>query len=122
METNAFVSHTEHLDASFVNYLLDSIETPLAIDEDEQIPDLFVNIVLAFNLLFLLPGDSIVMRVLAEHGTAKVFTEKVMLLVNRGGTKHFVKHFNDTLLYVHVCVHVYVRACVCMCASCVVCV
>ncbi len=36
----------------FVNFLLDKIDSPPENDEDEQIPDLFVNLILAYNLHF----------------------------------------------------------------------
>ena len=71
----------EQLSRTYVNFLLDNIET----SDHEQIPDLFVNLLLAFNLHFDIPSENDVMKVLAERGTAKTFTEKVMLLVNREG-------------------------------------
>ena len=54
-------------------------------DVNEKIPDLFVNLLLAFNLHFEIPEENMVMHVLGATGTAKTFTEKLMLLVNRGG-------------------------------------
>ena len=38
-----------------------------------------------FVYLFSVPAESIVMKVLAERRSAKTFSEKIMLLVNRGG-------------------------------------
>ena len=77
----------DHLSRSFISFLLDSIESPAAEwgEEAEDITDLFINLLLAFNLHFEMPSDNPVMAVLGQYGTAKVFTEKVMLLVNRGG-------------------------------------
>ena len=77
----AIFSVAEQLNKKFVDFLLDNIEN----NDHEQIPDLFVNLILAFNLHYEIPSENDVMKVLGERGTAKTFTEKVMLLVNRGG-------------------------------------
>ncbi|XP_030841299.1 NCK-interacting protein with SH3 domain [Strongylocentrotus purpuratus] len=77
-------SHYDQLNAEFVNYLLDSMDNPPPADELDQVPDLFVNLILAFNLHLRVPAESIVMKVLAERRSAKTFSEKIMLLVNRG--------------------------------------
>lgn len=45
-----FSSHTEHLNSQFVQFLLDVIEDGLPSDTTDQLPDLFVNVILAFNL------------------------------------------------------------------------
>lgn len=41
---------TEHLNSDFMQFLLDVIEDGLPSDPTEQLPDLFINLVLAFNL------------------------------------------------------------------------
>lgn len=76
---------TEHLNAKFVNFLFDTVESPPANDEVEALPDTFVKLILAFNLHFEMPDENIVMQALAERGTAKTFTEKLLLLFNREG-------------------------------------
>lgn len=40
----------EHLNSQFVQFLLDVIEDGLPSDTTDQLPDLFVNVLLAFNL------------------------------------------------------------------------
>jgi len=40
----------EHLNSQFVQFLLDVIEDGLPSDATDQLPDLFVNVLLAFNL------------------------------------------------------------------------
>jgi len=72
-----------HLNGDFVKHLLQHIET--AGDVGEEIGDIFLNIIFAFNLHFELPKENLVMQALAEVGDVKVFTEKLMLLFNRGG-------------------------------------
>jgi len=69
----------------FVEFLLDKIELPPANDEADSVPDVFVKLLLAFNLHFELPSDNLVMLAVAGRGTAKTFTEKLMLLFNREG-------------------------------------
>jgi len=69
----------------FVEFLLDNIESPPANDEADAVPDVFVKLLLAFNLHFELPSDNLVMSAIASRGTAKTFTEKLMLLFNREG-------------------------------------
>ncbi|XP_064605522.1 NCK-interacting protein with SH3 domain-like [Liolophura sinensis] len=78
------VHHYVHLNKDFVSFLLDYIEAPPAKDTLEEIPNYFVNLILAFNLHFCDLQKNSVMVVLGERGTATVFTEKLMLLVNRG--------------------------------------
>jgi len=80
------VLFSEHLDGKFLCFLLDIVETPLVQDETEELPDIFVKLILSFNQHFELPEENIVMKTLAERGTAKTFTEKLLLLFNREGT------------------------------------
>lgn len=46
------VSFTEQLGSDFISFLLDLIETPPDTDLEDQIPDLFVNLILSYNLQF----------------------------------------------------------------------
>lgn len=46
------VSFTEQLDSDFISFLLDLIEAPSDTDLEDQIPDLFVNLILSYNLQF----------------------------------------------------------------------
>lgn len=41
---------SEHLNADFVAFLLGVVEDGLPSDPTEQLPDIFLNLVLAFNL------------------------------------------------------------------------
>ena len=82
---------SDHLNETFINFLLDGIEAPPAGEGADQIPDTFFKLILAFNLHFELPEDNIVMKVLAKRGTAKIFTEKLMLMVNREGNSNYCK-------------------------------
>ncbi|XP_065155397.1 NCK-interacting protein with SH3 domain [Atheta coriaria] len=79
------VTHLEFLGSEFLRFILDNIECPPEEDYDEDIPDLFVNFILSFNLQFddLNSDDNIVVKALAERDVAKHFTEKILLLFNR---------------------------------------
>ncbi|XP_043406771.1 NCK-interacting protein with SH3 domain isoform X5 [Chelonia mydas] len=76
--------HYEHLNSQFVQFLLDVIEDGLPSDTTEQLPDLFVNVLLAFDLHIPVPEHNVIMTTVSKHSNVKTFTEKVLLLLNRG--------------------------------------
>ncbi|XP_010283315.1 PREDICTED: NCK-interacting protein with SH3 domain-like, partial [Phaethon lepturus] len=76
--------HYEHLNSQFVQFLLDVIEDGLPSDTTDQLPDLFVNVLLAFNLHIPVPENSVIMTTISKHLNVKTFTEKLLLLLNRG--------------------------------------
>uniref|UniRef100_A0A3Q2QB89 NCK interacting protein with SH3 domain n=1 Tax=Fundulus heteroclitus TaxID=8078 RepID=A0A3Q2QB89_FUNHE len=75
--------HYEHLNAEFVRFLLGVVEDGLPSDPTEQLPDIFLNLLLAFNLHHTAPSNNAIMQELKQKNV-KVLTEKVMLLLNRG--------------------------------------
>lgn len=79
------VGHYDRLNKSFVQYLIQYIEgnTDLA-EHDDQVVGMFVNILLSFNLHFLIPSDNMIMQVISERETCTLLGEKIMILVNRG--------------------------------------
>ncbi|PSN40629.1 hypothetical protein C0J52_09234 [Blattella germanica] len=77
------VTHVEHLGVEFLTFLFEFIENPPETDVNEQIPDLFLNLVLAYNLQFTSSADNIMLNALLERSIAKTFTEKILLLLNR---------------------------------------
>ncbi|CAH1784420.1 unnamed protein product, partial [Owenia fusiformis] len=72
----------DHIDVEYVQYFLDTIDNPP--EMDEGVSDILTQFLLSYNLHFKELEKNIVMKALANHGTAKVFTEKVLLLFNRG--------------------------------------
>ncbi|XP_042679494.1 NCK-interacting protein with SH3 domain isoform X1 [Centrocercus urophasianus] len=76
--------HYEHLNSQFVQFLLDVIEDGLPSDTTDQLPDLFINVLLAFNLHIPVPEHSVIMMTISKHSNVKTFTEKLLLLLNRG--------------------------------------
>lgn len=81
----------DFLGINFLLFLLNNIEYPPDTDVDEQIPDLFLNLICSFNLQFDSPAENIVLTALEERDVAKTFTEKLLLLLNREGK--FVSFF-----------------------------
>lgn len=76
---------------------MNNIEYPPDTDVDEQIPDLFLSLICAFNLQFDSPADNIVLTALEERDVAKTFTEKILLLLNREGEIESIQCLNLTL-------------------------
>ncbi|XP_048510849.1 NCK-interacting protein with SH3 domain isoform X2 [Athalia rosae] len=78
------VTHLEQLGTDFIAFLLDLIENPPDTDMDDQIPELFLNLVLSYNLQFT-TSENMVLNALKQRTVAKTFTEKILLLLNREG-------------------------------------
>ncbi|KAL4230198.1 hypothetical protein ACF0H5_010583 [Mactra antiquata] len=73
----------DHLNTDFLGFVFNSLENPCSEGHEEQLTDLLVNFVLAFNLHFDTLNENLVMKVIEEKKTVKVFTEKILLLFNR---------------------------------------
>ncbi|KAM9324406.1 NCK-interacting protein with SH3 domain [Gastrophryne carolinensis] len=85
--------HYEHLNSHFIQFLLDVIEEGLPSDSTEQLPDLFINVLLAFNLHIAVPANNVIMKTLCNRPNVKIFTEKLLLLLNRGDDPIYIfKH------------------------------
>uniref|UniRef100_A0A8C6V5V8 NCK interacting protein with SH3 domain n=1 Tax=Naja naja TaxID=35670 RepID=A0A8C6V5V8_NAJNA len=76
--------HYEHLNSQFIQFLLHVIEDGLPSDGTDQLPDLFINVLLAFNLHIPVPEHNVIMVTVKKHSNIKIFTEKLLLLLNRG--------------------------------------
>ncbi|XP_050310119.1 NCK-interacting protein with SH3 domain [Anthonomus grandis grandis] len=77
------VTNLEYLGQNFLAFILDNIESPPDTDLDEQIPDLFLNLIISFNLQFDDENTNPVLIALEYRQTAKTFCEKILLLLNR---------------------------------------
>ncbi|CAH0721752.1 unnamed protein product, partial [Brenthis ino] len=77
------VTHFEQLGMEFAQFLLELIENPPETDVDEQIPDLFLTLLLAYNLQFENPFENLLLNALETMDIAKTFCEKILLLLNR---------------------------------------
>ncbi|KAJ8360991.1 hypothetical protein SKAU_G00175160 [Synaphobranchus kaupii] len=76
--------HYEQLNGTFVQFLLEVIENGLPSDSTEQLPDLSVNLLLAFNLHLKAPDTNVIMQALIRKQNVKILSEKILLLLNRG--------------------------------------
>ncbi|XP_077583458.1 NCK-interacting protein with SH3 domain [Stigmatopora nigra] len=75
--------HYEHLNRDFIQFLLGVVEDGHPSDPTEQLPDLFLNLLLAFNLHHTAPSNNVIMQELKKKNV-KLLSEKVLLLLNRG--------------------------------------
>ena len=73
----------KQLGCSLITFLLNKIETPPELDTEEEIADSFMGLLASYNLQFDQPADNIVLQCLAKSTNAKIFTEKLLLLLNR---------------------------------------
>ncbi|XP_055238374.1 NCK-interacting protein with SH3 domain isoform X7 [Gorilla gorilla gorilla] len=74
----------EHLGTPFAQFLLNIVEDGLPLDTTEQLPDLCVNLLLALNLHLPAADQNVIMAALSKHANVKIFSEKLLLLLNRG--------------------------------------
>ncbi|XP_005326941.2 NCK-interacting protein with SH3 domain [Ictidomys tridecemlineatus] len=77
-------AHYEHLGTPFAQFLLSIVEDGLPSDTTEQLPDLCMNLLLALNLHLPAPDQNVIMAALSTHANVKIFSEKLLLLLNRG--------------------------------------
>ncbi|XP_031200731.1 NCK-interacting protein with SH3 domain isoform X1 [Mastomys coucha] len=77
-------AHYEHLGTPFAQFLLSIVEDGLPMDTTEQLPDLCMNLLLALNLHLTAPDQNVIMAALSKHTNVKIFSEKLLLLLNRG--------------------------------------
>ncbi|XP_011836529.1 PREDICTED: NCK-interacting protein with SH3 domain [Mandrillus leucophaeus] len=86
-------AHYEHLGTPFAQFLLSIVEDGLPLDTTEQLPDLCVNLLLALNLHLPAPDQNVIMAALSKHANVKIFSEKLLLLLNRGDDPvHIFRH------------------------------
>ncbi|XP_050099171.1 NCK-interacting protein with SH3 domain [Anopheles aquasalis] len=87
------IHQQDHLRADFVIFLLNLIESPPDCDVRELLPDIMTNLILSFNLQFEHCGDNVVLDAMEQLKTAKTFTEKILMLINREEDPvHTLKH------------------------------
>uniref|UniRef100_A0A182KBA9 SH3 domain-containing protein n=1 Tax=Anopheles christyi TaxID=43041 RepID=A0A182KBA9_9DIPT len=87
------INQQDHLRADFIIFLLNIIETPPENDVLEVLPDIMINLILSFNLQFDNFAENVVLEAMEQFKTAKTFTEKILLLINREEDPvHTLKH------------------------------
>lgn len=96
------INQQEHLRADFVIFLLNLIENPPDTDVHSALPDIMINLILSFNLQFENFSDNVILEAMEHVQTAKTFTEKILVLINREEDpvhtlKHTPAHINPVL-------------------------
>jgi len=73
----------KQLGSSLITFILNNIENSPNLDTEEEIADSFMGLLASYNLQFAQPTENIVLQCLAKTSNAKIFTEKLLLLLNR---------------------------------------
>jgi len=75
------VHYFNQLGESFVYYLLEHIENPLSREHERDIVDVFIGLMLSYNLQFKDKSSNITVKCLKNRSSAKAFTEQVWLMM-----------------------------------------
>ena len=62
---------------SFAGFLLDQIENPPSREHEREVCDVFIGLLLSYNLQFKEKGSNITVKSLMRRSGAKAFTEQV---------------------------------------------
>ena len=73
----------KQLGNSLVSFLLEQIESSPEREIEDDLADTFMGLIASYNLQFDQTRDNIVLQCLGSAGSAKIFTEKLLLLLNR---------------------------------------
>lgn len=73
----------KQLGVSLVDFLLSKIEQSSEKDLEEDLADTFMGLICSYNLQFEQASDNLVLQSLGKADNAKIFTEKLLLLLNR---------------------------------------
>ncbi|XP_061389219.1 NCK-interacting protein with SH3 domain [Musca vetustissima] len=88
------VNHQDYLGVHFASFLLEIIEG----NNPEILVDMVISLVLAFNLQFNDSNHNVVVEAMQTLPSAKVFTEKILLLLNREEDPiKLLKHSTDCM-------------------------
>jgi len=66
-----------------VSFLLEQIESSPEREIEDDLADTFMGLIASYNLQFEQPADNIVLQCLGKAANAKIFTENLLLLLNR---------------------------------------
>ena len=73
----------KQLGGSLVTFLLGKVEQSSELEPEEDLADTFMGLLASYNLQFGQSCDNLVLQSLGQASTAKIFTEKLLLLLNR---------------------------------------
>ena len=77
------VHYHDQIGRTFVDYLLDYIEDPPSREFEVEVCDVFIGVLLAFNLQFKDANSNVLVDTLSRRMSVKTFMEKILLLLNR---------------------------------------
>eukprot|EP00794_Sanderia_malayensis_P010019 gene10019-11042_t len=80
---NPPLKHYAQFNDNFIDFVFECIERPPIVDEYDQIPDALVSVLLSFNQHFKDSSENKVLLVMANRSHHTIFTEKILLLINR---------------------------------------
>ena len=72
----------QQLGATFVDFILDGLENPQTSDFCE-LGDAYMGLIAFYNLQFKISSKNLILESLVKVSSAKVLTEKLLLLLNR---------------------------------------
>ncbi|XP_037937388.1 NCK-interacting protein with SH3 domain [Teleopsis dalmanni] len=88
------VNHQDYLGVHFASFLLEIVEG----NNSEVLVDMVIALILAFNLQFTDFSQNVVVEAMQSLPTAKIFTEKILLLLNREEDPiKLLKHSTDNM-------------------------
>ena len=77
------VHYFDQIGRSFVDYLIDYIEDPPSRNFEVEVCDVFLGVLLAYNLQFQDVHSNVLIDTVAKRLSVKAFMEKILLLLNR---------------------------------------
>lgn len=80
-----FSLFSEFFDSELIQHLLNIIENPPKNDIHDIVPDLILNLILSINLQYDDFTQNCVLDAMRQTYSAKTFTEKILILLNREG-------------------------------------
>ncbi|XP_067641873.1 NCK-interacting protein with SH3 domain isoform X2 [Eurosta solidaginis] len=92
------VNHQDYLGVHFASFLLETVEG----NNPESLVDMVISLILAFNQQFTDFSQNVVVEAMQSLPSAKIFTEKILLLLNREEDpvrvlKHSTESMNSVL-------------------------
>ena len=74
------VHYFNQLGDAFVHFLLENIENPPSREHERDICDVFIGLVLSYNMQFKDKSSNVTVKCLTKRNSAKAFTEQVISL------------------------------------------
>lgn len=71
------VHYFNQLGDAFIHYLLENIENPATREHEREICDVFIGLVLSYNMQFKDKSSNVTVKCLTKRNSAKAFTEQV---------------------------------------------